>query len=328
MTLLKFKAWIPPSLAGRSAGHHGDIGASDRLSGVDLIRLVSVAGLVWFHIGAPWAEFAYAGLPTVMLFSVALPMMSGRKRPFFEEVSRRGLRLLPPWIFWSGFYGAWIVARSLYRGYSLGPLRRWENLLIGPTIHLWYLPFAFLVTLAALVLRRGAGLFAARYVCLVGGGLGGVMLVLCSLASRTWALEAPFGQWAFAASAIPFGIAVGAACRARPARVYLALASVALAGVVSCAVVERIGDHYTAISYGIGIPLACAALLWRFEPNGLVRVLAPLSMGLYVLHPFITDQIYRLDLVRRFPALTATASILVTLALTLVLRKTPIQRYL
>ena len=301
--------------------------AERRLSGLDLLRLASVIGLVWYHMDGPGKIVAYAGLPAVLTISVALPVMQGGKRSLIEEANRRGRRLLWPWVFWSAFYGAFVASRSLYHGLGLGLPSGWEPYLAGPSIHLWYLPFALVATLAALVMHRSLAGVPVRYACAVGVALGGLTLVLASVASRSWSPSSPFGQWLFGLASIPFGLAVGTAFRARASRVRYVLAGVAFACVVSCLILDRLGDRSTALAYGFGIPLVCLAILWPIELNDFGRMLIPLSLGIYLLHPFVHSQLYRTGLVE----LGAWAGVAVTLTsalLTLALRRTLIRRFL
>lgn len=295
--------------------------------GVDLLRLVSVIALVWFHLDAPGKTFFYAGLPAALVISVALTVTHDRKRSLLAEVKRRGDRLILPWIFWSAFYWALLAVRSAYHGTLLGVVHWWECFLIGPQIHLWYLPFAFLAVLVALAMQRSLARWPVAYVCGVGAVLGGIFLIVAPMLAHQARLGPPFGQWAFGLAAIPFGLAVGVACRARSSLVPMLFLGISITCTLFCLLLVLLGDRSTAIAYGIGVPLVCLAFLWPYPLNALGKTLAPLSLGIYVLHPFIFEQLYRFGLSVTGANAAAVIS-LATLLVSWVLRFTPIRRFL
>jgi surface polysaccharide O-acyltransferase-like enzyme len=111
---------------------------------VDYCRLIAAFGIVWFHTEAPGYRIAYAGLPFFLVL-LALPSRM--------SVPDRARRLLLPFLIWSVVYGLLRVWNSAVEGQALlGWWMPWMAL-AGPSIHLWFLPFAFLVALVAPFLR-------------------------------------------------------------------------------------------------------------------------------------------------------------------------------
>lgn len=299
-----------------------------RLAGLDVLRLAAVVGLVWYHFNGDDAGslIGYAGLPAVLSISVALPVIHVGRRSLLEDVARRGQRLLLPWAVWSAFYG---LRPLLKQALHLQPWQvpfHWESLLIGPAIHLWYLPYAMVATLLALILQRVMVTIPVRYLCPVGAFLGGASLAGCSLASRAWEPGEPFTQWLYGLAAIPFGLAIGTACRARDSRVRVVLGGITASCLVTCAVVLATGDRATALSYGLGIPMVCLAVIWPLELGRLGQVLVSLSMGIYVLHPFVFENFLRFGL--GCSGIMTVGIVLATGLLTFALRQTPVRRFL
>src|SRR5437764_109811 len=106
-------------------------GDPNRFTGVDFVRFFAATGIVWFHLGSPGSDLAYAGLPILLVLSIALPVIHAGGRSLVDEVSRRGKRLILPWLFWSTFYFSWSATRSIYRHIEFSRVLEPNWLLIG-----------------------------------------------------------------------------------------------------------------------------------------------------------------------------------------------------
>lgn len=108
---------------------------------IEILRVLSAFGIVWFHSGAPGRAFAYSGLVIFIILSVYLSQHGNQH--ISTRFKIRARRLLVPWSIWFTFYG-------LIRLLTQKPLRPLENgaiagVLSGPSSHLWYLPFTFVL---------------------------------------------------------------------------------------------------------------------------------------------------------------------------------------
>jgi hypothetical protein len=142
---------------------------------VDYCRLIAVIGIVWYHAKAPGYLVAYAGLPFFLVL-LALPSQSG--------LARRAKRLLVPFAIWSGIYALVFILISARNGEDLFGWWRPYMFASGPSIHLWFLPFAFLVSCVAPMLR---GTHAVAL----------PLLAACLLAALGEITEFPWYQWSF-----------------------------------------------------------------------------------------------------------------------------------
>jgi len=144
--------------------------------GVDVSRLVASALVVCFHAPqSPFPQITISGLTFFVLLTFCLQAMgdhAGRPFPFKD----RAHRLLVPWLVWSLAY---CLPKLLKRQSILGEIYQNPNwLLIGSAIHLWFLPFAFLGSIAAFLLGRAifrcsstVGLIASVLIALVPVGV-------------------------------------------------------------------------------------------------------------------------------------------------------------
>jgi hypothetical protein len=111
---------------------------------VDYCRLIAAFGIVWFHSDAPGYRLAYVGLPFFLVL-LALPSRMG--------MADRARRLLLPFLIWSAVYALFRAWNAAEQGQALFGWWQPRMFLTGTSIHLWFLPFAFLVALVAPALR-------------------------------------------------------------------------------------------------------------------------------------------------------------------------------
>ena len=142
---------------------------------LDYGRLIAVLGIVWFHAGAPGARVAYAGLPFFLVL-LALPSQSG--------LLKRAQRLLVPFVIWSAIYALVFTVHSIRVGAD--PFIWWRpySVLSGTSIHLWFLPYAFAVSVVAPLLRGGLAIALP-------------LLAACLLAALGEITAFPLYQWTF-----------------------------------------------------------------------------------------------------------------------------------
>jgi hypothetical protein len=175
----------------------------------------------------------------------------------------RAVRLLLPWIAWSAVY---VVLRRDAAPYG------WATLLIGGSLHLWYLPFAFAASIALGRWTRSVD----RRVWLAACGAA-------SAASSFADVPAPFVQWIGALPAVFLGLWLRGrspgAPDARSAAVVGWLVSVA--GGVPAAVLAG-GTPFTG---GVGCALVAAAFAIRLRPSPAWASAATPCYVVYLTHP-------------------------------------------
>jgi len=262
-----------------------------RLASIDLLRIVAALGIIWFHTeGAPHREIGYAALPVFLLVFFALIAKQGQTCSTRRFLKRRWDRLLKPWLFWSAAYGVARLTEAVCTGdlSRLASLLSLETFLAGTYIHLWYLPYAFTSGLLLHVLNRPISKVNDTLIIPAATLLGALTLIACTLDTHTSALRPPLPQWEFGLAALPLGLAVGRsmALPSHRARV-LHLCMICVATTGACTIAVSFDAGSTPISYGLAIVLVCLACGWQVNGNGLVAAVAPLTYGVYLVHPLV-----------------------------------------
>lgn len=296
--------------------------------GLDLLRFISVVAIVWFHAGAPGAEIAHAGLPALLLISLVLPIIRDKGRPMGPIILKRADRLLVPWLFWSMIYGSYFAQHALRAGEPFSSEFQSWMIFTGPMIHLWYLPFAFFGSLSSLLLFRCIASWPQILTLPI------LVLISCLL---LWARTVshldtpPLSQWFLGSVSISLSVAIGIVMRKTDEakqRNLLGLIWFLFSLVVVLLVVLIRPQH--CLPYGIGFSFVCLFLVWSPRWEKLTERLNDVTFGIYILHPVVFALLTNKILVGHpyqavIAAFVATG---VSWAVTILLRMTPIRRFL
>jgi peptidoglycan/LPS O-acetylase OafA/YrhL len=278
-------------------------GAPTRFHSFDAIRVLAAMGIVWFHadMETPRRAFGYAGLPVFLVITFFLLAEPLQKQPLSMYLKRRAERVLVPLSFWYAFYALVLVYLRRHE-LGLAQLRAisvWD-VLGGPIYHLWYLTFAFLAAAAVGCARwavtKVAGqrtlspmslfsVFACCAVLLLGIGP--------DIAHRITLF--PLSQWWYATPAVFIGLAVGQLQNmgATERATFSAVLVVCL--LLTCFRIAP-ADQMMAISYALGATLAIGATLVPMTRRPVVEKLSDLTLGIYLIHPFMFTVALKLGL--------------------------------
>ena len=308
------------------------VGAPGRIPGFDVLRLTALAAIVWFHTGAPGAEYMAWRLPALAIISAALAASRDR-RPLACQARRSSERMLAPWLFWCGVYGVVELASHLRFGSSilddLGP----RVFLTGTSVHLWYLPFAFAMMLFVNVARRLTD--AMRPLHATALALSAATTLLAVLAidpSYRDDAGTPGPQWMRSLPAMFLGLAVAAALRDAGTRRLGLLLTLTVANSASCALLAILFEDDLAARYGLAMLLVGPAATWRFDPPRWLTSAAGLGMGVYLVHMSIHRTVYavfnRLPTPDLPPVPHAVTVIVLSFAAAWLLAQTPLKRFI
>ena len=249
---------------------------------LDLARFVAAFGIVWDHARAPYADVGYTALALFLVLASFLGMGSYERNGGAGFWISRAKRIAIPWLFWCAVYR---VIYEVVWDHPFALLSEPFTLLIGPSIHLWFLPFdiiaLLLIPLLAQWLRTPRDLIIA---CLL---LIAVALPLGWLHAQVglagWFISMgnapqPLPQWYYSLPIFLYGAL--AAAGHRMGVVWMPLAA---ATVISAAL-------FVAVPEFASVQMLLAALVfeavWRVTINGTWPTkLASYAFGIYLMHP-------------------------------------------
>ncbi len=251
---------------------------------VDLARFLAAFGIVWDHARAPFADIGYLALALFLVLTSYLAVGSYLRSDGQGFWLSRARRIAAPWLVWC------VVFRVIHEIVSHQPfvlLSEPGSLLIGPSVHLWFLPFVmvFLVVIGPMC-RLIAGP-RSLWIALIG-------LVLVSLplgilhaeaAPLAWFVSngpfaQPLPQWFYSLPLFLFGAVLALA-----QRLSMIWAPVAVAALIS-AVLFALVPEFASIQ--MILVAAVFLAVWQVNITGRwPTVLAGFAFGIYLLHPAV-----------------------------------------
>lgn len=277
---------------------------------IDLARIAAALGIVWAHAHAPGRIVGYVALSLFLVLTGFLAVQSLQRSKGRFTWLARVQRIALPWMFWSLFF---IAVDSATADTPRPLLSDPWSLLVGSTIHLWFLPFVMLASLLVPLLVHLVQTPRALVVACAG-------LVLIS-PPLLWAqafvpLPVPLPQWGYALPPFIYGIL--AAIGHRQGNVMLPLATAALISAITFA--------GAPMFWAVQMVLAAVLfeVLWRVElRNQAVAALGKLAFGIYLVHPFFMLVTYKLFGGGVNAAFAALLIFAMSLAATWMLRRIP-----
>lgn len=265
-----------------------DLSIAQKNHSIEGLRLIAALGIVWFHMQAPGQEIAYAALAVFLILTADLSSGSLQRSGTRVYLRNRVTRILFPWSVWSGLYLALAYARGVPISVHLAD---WRHILIGPEIHMWFLPFVFLASGFVLAAKR-----------LVQTPRGFTLWLLLAIGFSTvsylihnWLSPPdPFAQWTFAIPPFLLGL-IMAHARDRKLVWPEVLFIISVSGLTWAA-----GATEGVLQLLIAWPIL--RLFWSIPvPWDWLTKLGALSFGIYLIHPF-----FMLVMFKFAPALEAT----------------------
>ena len=291
---------------------------SGRLDAIEWVRVLAAGGVIWFHIKeGPYKEAGHAGLICFVLISVVFQAAGPEKEGLGVYLRKKTSRVLTPWLFWFAFYGLFNLGKG--RTFLPGSENIIEGVLSGPWVGLWYLPFILIISPVVYALSK----WSAGWRPLTGGTLflviGLLFLFFSPQLSGPWKGREPWGQWVHALPAVPLGLAMHALLKTKGALRVAAMLTFLLVVELVCGHLLVI-DLCTAIPYAVAVLVTGPGFLIRRRLPEVVTRLGGLCLGVYLIHSAVITFLRTLPAFRETPFLLWLATVLVSFALTALLR--------
>ena len=245
---------------------------------VDTLRFASAIVIVCFHARVIGPEMVAVAMAIFTLFLTYFSARNPRARSLAEVTSVRASRLLKPFVFWAALSVFLIAADALNKGIPIDTdLKAWFPPQ-GTFAQLWFLPFAFGLTM---VIELGTRITDSRPGHVTSLGLAAVGSVLWM---PFWSyLALPNGLEVFGAylPSVFFALALAA----RPDRKEWALTVIA-ASIFCAGLLEWMGFE-AAFQLGLGVPLAVYAVTFAGPTSHRSRWMSGISMPIYLTHTIV-----------------------------------------
>lgn len=263
-------------------------------SSIEWLRFLAAFGIVWFHTeNAQWRSVGYAGLPIFLLVFGFLIVVHYDEIGLSEFVKRRALRLLVPWAFWSVIYIAARYIKAVFIDKDTPDLFSLNTLLIGGSLHLWFLPFSFLLALVFWLLCK----VVFKSLEQTKSQVVWISLLLivsacsfyfCDYIRMNYNLMAPFSQWLFALPSLPVGFAFGYIVRSvKTTYQPFLFILICIITIFTCFYTYRQWDSRTVVSYGVGTWLTILAVQYQLPYEKTAKQFSALTYGIYLIHPLV-----------------------------------------
>lgn len=293
-----------------------------RLS-IEILRFFACFGIVWFHADAPGKHFAYSGLPVFMILSVSFVLFS--KLGEGALLKKYFHKLIYPWFFWSGIYAIFEIMKSIYLGRGLFDKFHISMFLVGTSIHLWYLFYAFMNISVIIILRYRYKYFLnlkSNFICAL---ISGISLLILSIFFLNLPRVIPFNQWLFLFPAIPIGLFFSQKIKSTKVtyKYYFGLGFL----IICCIIPFLLNWKGLAIYYLIAIIGCFFAFMFEKPANKLIVKVSSLTYGIYLIHPLIIT-IFVLLGIRNKSFEIIIISFMTSLFITYIIQKTPFKKFI
>jgi hypothetical protein len=256
-----------------------------RNASLDVLRLAAAFVIVLFHAKSPGGQFMPMAMAVFTAIMGYLALGDHGDRPFAALVRKRAYRLLRPLLIWGAFYAALRIADAVAAREPLGQtLVAWLPPQ-GTMGALWFLPFAFVASLALSAIRRALPAIATPAVALPLAGILSILWVPMLNATQPAPAIAVYLDYV---QALFFGVALAAASGSRPLTLLTGLVALGIG------LSLRFGGFGNTQPLEIGVPILACALLMPRPGTGFTQGAADLSMAVYLIHVFVLAVALRL----------------------------------
>lgn len=247
--------------------------------GVEMLRVVAAVSIVLFHSPRlPNQGWFLSGLAIFLVLTGYFAARSASKRTMREQLERRVKSLIIPYFIWYVFYFTILLMISDGR---LKDVHWFTWVFSGPFIHLWYLPAAFLGSVAIHAASRSARHIRKSVVMTIVIILIATSIYL-SRSTSMFAVVAPIGQWIYSIPCLLIGLMFGVSSSISN-RLVLA-AQIGVAG--SLVVAAFLWPSVHLVSYAIAAVCVLIALSVKWPRMDKIVFVSSLTFGIYILHPF------------------------------------------
>jgi surface polysaccharide O-acyltransferase-like enzyme len=274
-------------------GPTGAAPAREELTLLDPLRLLANFLVVWHHARGTDLFGVRAGVYIFLVIMFGLATSRSAPETLWEFTRRKTRLLLVPWLRWSAIYLVVAAVARLRPGQrEAAAFDPWQ-LLAGGHPALWFLPMAAVAVVVAKLVQRGADRLPPFAAMVVASLLALAATRGAAVVNSDCAIPFPLESWLRCSPLIFWGVAIGQSRRiGLGARRRLALAAVVAVAAAAFALDRRWNWARAlpgSLVLGSAVAVAFVSVGFAFCPRvaPVVRRLASLTYGVYLVHPLI-----------------------------------------
>lgn len=251
-----------------------------RIASIGYARLAAALCIVVFHCGPVYGHYFLVGLDFFIILPIVLLSGDSSRGRFSDALSRYASRYLRLWWIWSLIYLAIGVIYVSITSKTAAEFFQIWMLLTGPSLHLWFLPFAFVALVAAKMLLSQRISDLVTLLIALGLFLFACVLIMVSPIKSS---PIPVAQWLSVTPALLLAISTTMFQRWAPAQ--WAKAAVIIPAVLFFIFGVWAGDPYTTGRAAFALLVIQLCLSFRAPATEFSGHLTGLSLHVYLIHP-------------------------------------------
>lgn len=302
----------------------------NRIANIERLRILAAYGVVTFHSDLVFSR--HIGVVSFLCFAIIFAVFI-INRPDYElslgGFISKARRLLLPWLFWSAIFFVFLIVKSVLKGIPITELLSWRMLITGTSIHLWFLPFAFVSAVLIILTHQVTRHFAIELNVLVMFAFGLICAVVFSIIDIIPEVQYPFRQWILGFPAIPMGYAIGMSrfMKTRRHQYMFFIFSILSTCVIVCLIEAFGGQSRFIVRYCIALGVVCLAFSLNGKMGVATKTLSGLAYGIYLMHPLVISCFHFFIPSGKKPYVVFIMVILTTSILTYLMKKIPLKQF-
>lgn len=295
---------------------------------IERIRVFAMLGIVSFHTHVYFHRMlGLIGLHILMMLYCIFIVNQLSQKNIFEGVGQKAKQLLYPWIAWSLIYAIVKYYKAAVLNIPLSEFFSYTTLIQGTQYHLWFLPYAFMVSVVLYLIGDQSRHFKTTGKILVLMLFSFVMFVIITWILTSYFWPSPFYQWFYVTPSVVFGSTIAFSLHLPSLRnrliVYFSVVGGFFILGIHSYLMHREIDY--CIGYMIAISITMAAFLARGKESRIFSILSSLTYGIYLSHPLLITIVSFYAQIERYPYIMLCMVFTLSALMVQMLKKTPLR---
>lgn len=259
---------------------------SIKLHNLDLLRFLGAIGIIIFHMKGDFSEIGHSFLHVFVIITVFFSIRSFVGYSFSNFLINRFRRLMIPWMFWSFVFLTLKISEVLLGHSDLSEEFYIWMILTGPSLHLWFLPFIFILSIFLYAIYQVHLNIKSQNI----RNFSACVVISLIIAHINVNIGPPFAQWDFVMPSVFLGIALSFV---RNLHMIFASAIIFSFLFLTAYIISHDDD---LLQISISCFFLSIALLLDLSKFRAPISFGQLSFGVYLIHPIFISMVDRITI--------------------------------